>query len=57
MYHQLLVYAIDVNVLDGRTRTVEKNAEALVVDSTEIGLGVNADETNYVVMSGDRNAG
>jgi hypothetical protein len=57
LYHQLLVYAIDVNVLDGRTRTVEKNAEALVVDSTEIGLGVNADETNYVVMSGDRNAG
>jgi hypothetical protein len=29
--HQLLVYADDVNILDGSVRTIKKNTEALVV--------------------------
>ena len=37
--HQLLVYADDVNILDGRVHTVEKITEALVVSVKETGLG------------------
>jgi hypothetical protein len=37
-------------------RTIEKNTEALVVGSKEIGLEVDADETKYMVMSRDQNA-
>jgi len=55
--HQLLVYAIDVNILGGGVHTVKENAEALTVASKEIGLKVNADKTKYVVMSRDQNAG
>ena len=57
MYHQLLVHADDVNVLGGSKRTVEINAEALVINSKEIGLEMNADKTKYMVMSEDQNAG
>ena len=55
--HQLLVYADVVNILGGSVHTIKKNTEALVVDSKEIGLEVNADRTKYVVMSRDKNAG
>ena len=36
---------------------MKENAEALLVATKEIGLEVNADETKYMVMSRDRNAG
>ena len=40
------------------TNTVKEKAEALLVASKEIGLGVNADNIKYVhVMSRDQNAG
>jgi len=55
--HQLLVYAVDVNILVGSVHTVKENTEALVVASKEIGVEVNADKTKYVVMSRDQNAG
>jgi hypothetical protein len=55
--HQLLGYADDVNILAGSVHTIEKNTEALVVASKEIGLEVNAEKTNYMVMSRDLNAG
>jgi hypothetical protein len=45
--HQLLVYAIDVNILGGSVHTIKENAEA----GKEIGLEVNADKTKYMVMS------
>ena len=35
----------------------KENSEALVVASKEIGLEVNADKTEYMVMSWDQNAG
>ena len=55
--HQFLVYADDVNILGGSVHTIKEKAEALVVASKEIGLEVNADKTNYMVMSRDQNAG
>ena len=48
--HQLLVYADDVNILRGSVHTVKENAEALIVDSKETGLEVNADKTKYMVF-------
>ena len=35
----------------------KENAEALVVATKETGLEVNADETKYMIMSRDQNAG
>ena len=54
--HQLLFYADDVNILGGSVRTIEINAEALVVVSKETGLKVFADKTKYIVRSRDQNA-
>ena len=54
---QLFVYAVDVNKVVGSIHTVEKNTEAQVVASKEIGVEVNADETKYLAMSRDENAG
>jgi len=54
--HQLVVYA-DVDILGGSVQTVKEKAESLVVASKEIGLEVNADKTQYMVMSRDQNAG
>jgi hypothetical protein len=52
-----LIYAAGVNILGGSVHTVMKNTEALVVAGKEIGLEVNADKTQYMVMSRDQNAG
>jgi hypothetical protein len=54
--HHLLAYA-DVNILGGSVRAVKKNTEALVAATKEIGLEVNADKSNYMVMSRDQNSG
>ena len=55
--HQLLVYANDVNILGGSIHSKKKKTESLAVASKEIGLGVNADKTKYMVMSRDQKAG
>jgi len=55
--HQLLAYADDANILAGSKRTLRDNAEALVATTRKIGLEVSADETKYMVMSRDQNAG
>jgi len=52
-----LVYDGDVTVLDGNGHTAEKNTESLVVARKETGLQVNADKTEYAVMSRGQNAG
>jgi len=54
--HQLLVYADDVNILGGSVHTIKNNTEAFLVGSKEIGLEVNADKTQYIVMSRNQNA-
>jgi len=55
--HQLVVYAGDVNILGGSVYSIEKNTEALVIASKEIGLEVNTDKSRYMVMSRDQNEG
>ena len=55
--HQLLVYADDVNILGGGIHTLKENATVLVFASKETGREVNADKTEYVLMSRDQNAG
>ena len=55
--HQLMVYVDYVNKLGGSIDTIKKNRETLLVGSKEIGLEVNADKTEYMVMSSDQNAG
>jgi len=57
--HQLLAYADDVNILGGSvyTRTVKKNAEALVAATKENGLEVNAHKTKYMTVFRDQNPG
>ena len=55
--HQLLVYADDVNILEGSRHTLKDNVEALVAATREIGLEISADKTKYMVTSRDQNAG
>ena len=52
-----LAYADDVSILVGSIRTVKENAEALVVATKETGLEVNADKTEYMIMSREQTAG
>jgi hypothetical protein len=49
--HQLLIYAVDVNILGGSIHATGKNTEALVVACKEIGLEVYAGNTKYMIMS------
>ena len=52
-----MVYANDVSIFGGSVHTIEKNTEAMVVGSKDIGLEVNADKIKYMVMSRDQKAG
>jgi len=55
--NQLLVYADVVHILGGRANTLRKHIKSLLVDSKKIGLEVNSDKANDMVMSRDQNAG
>ena len=44
-------------ILGGSIHTLKENAEALVAAAREIGMEVSAEETKYMVMSRDQNAG
>jgi hypothetical protein len=46
----MLMYWVEACIL-------EREREALVVGSREVGLEVNAEKTNYMVMSWDQSAG
>jgi hypothetical protein len=48
--HQLLVYAVDVNLLGD-------NIETLTGASKEVGLKVSAEKTKYMLLSRHQNAG
>jgi hypothetical protein len=53
---ELLVYADDVNLLGGSVHPINEKVEALLMATKEIGLGVNVDETKYLVITRDQNA-
>jgi hypothetical protein len=54
--HPLLTYVDDVNIV-GETDTVEKNTEALLDASKEVGLKVNSEKTKYMLMPRYQKAG
>jgi hypothetical protein len=55
--HQLLAYADDVNLLGVNIDAVNKNTETLIDASKEVGLQVNVEETKYMLVPWDQNAG
>jgi hypothetical protein len=46
-----LVYADDVNLLDDRIDTINQNTETLLETSRDVGLEINAEKTEYMIMS------
>jgi hypothetical protein len=48
--HQLLAYAVDVNLLGDNIDTIKKNKETLIYASKEVGLEINIEKTNYIYM-------
>jgi sorting nexin-29 len=49
--HQLSAYADDVNIVGGKIDTITKNKEALLDASKKVGLEVNPEKTEYMLMS------
>jgi hypothetical protein len=54
--HQLPVCADDTNVLDGNTNSIRR-MKKLLEASREVGLELNAEETEYLVVSCYQNVG
>jgi hypothetical protein len=48
---RILVYADDVNILEENLDTIQKNTEALLDTSKELGLEVNSEKTKNMLMS------
>jgi hypothetical protein len=57
MGHQLLAYADDVHLLGDYMETIQKNTETLIDAGKEVGLGINVEETKYMLLSCHQNAG
>jgi hypothetical protein len=55
--HQLLVFAVDVNLLGDNIDTIEKNTRTLIDASKEVGLEANAENSMYMLLSRHQNAG
>jgi hypothetical protein len=55
--HQLLIYAVDVNVLGNNIDTIKKNTETLIDAIKEVGLEVSTEKSKYMLLSHHQNAG
>jgi hypothetical protein len=55
--HKLVAYADDVNVLGENIPTIQRNSEALLNASKEVGLELNPERTQYMLMSCYKKAG
>jgi hypothetical protein len=55
--HQLLAYADDVNIVGENIDTLQRNTEALLDASKEVGLEVNSEKTKYMLVSRCQKAG
>jgi hypothetical protein len=55
--HQLLAYADDVNLLGDNIDTIKENMETLNDIGKEVGLEMNIDKTEYMLLSRHQNAG
>ena len=51
------VYGDDINTLGESVHTIKKNTEASVVASREPSLEVDAEKTEYMAVSRNKNAG
>jgi hypothetical protein len=52
--YRLFVYVDGVDILGGSVPTINRYTDASVVASKKNGIEVNANKTNYLVMSGDQ---
>jgi hypothetical protein len=57
VFHQLLAYADDVNLLGDNIDTIKKNMETLIDASKEDGLEINIQKTKYMLLSRYKNVG
>jgi hypothetical protein len=55
--HQLLAYAVDVNLLDDNTDAIKKSIETIIDVHKLVGLEVNTEKTKYILLSRYPNAG
>jgi hypothetical protein len=55
--HQILVCADNINLLDRRKNTINRNTETLLEASRDAGLEINAQKTKYMIMSRHPNSG
>jgi ribosomal protein S2 len=57
MGHVSCWYADDVNLLGDNISTIKKNTQTLVDASKKVGLEVNTEKSNYILLSHRQNVG